>query len=336
MDGLSERLHLGDSVMDASTTAWGPARATPTRGISLARQDAADVIGQTTLATPIACEGIGLHGGASARMVLHPAEAGHGIVFVRTDLGGATVPARYDAVVDTRLCTMLGRGKARIGTVEHVLAALAGAGIDNARIELNGPEVPILDGSAEPFLFLIDCAGVRRLAAPRRAVRVLRKVRVARGEAFAELLPVASVGLTLEFEIDFPAAAIGRQSLALELTPASFRAELARARTFTLAEEVAQLRAAGLARGGDLSNALVVQEGAVLNPGGLRMEREFVRHKLLDAVGDLSLAGGPLQAVYRSSRGGHALNNELLRALFAERGNWQGVMLAGQMALSAA
>ncbi len=318
MDGLSERLPAQTLVRDMPSS---PVTEFPW---------------QQTLASRIACEGIGLHSGAPVRMVLHPAEANSGIVFVRTDLRDAVVPARHDAVVDTRLCTMLGRGKAQIGTVEHVLAALAGAGIDNARIEINGPEVPILDGSAEPFLFLIDCAGTRQLSAPRRAIRVLRKVRVERGEAFAELLPVASAGLTLEFEIDFPAAAIGRQSLALELTPASFRAELAEARTFTLAEEVAQLRAAGLALGGNLSNALVVRDATILNPGGLRMEREFVRHKLLDAVGDLALAGGTLQAVYRSSRGGHALNNALLHALFASRANWRSVTMQAQTMLSAA
>ncbi len=332
MDGLIGRWPLPDAGMSHSgrDLAGGEnAGATSSLG-------KAETVWQQTLASSMECAGVGLHSGAPVRMRLHPADANAGIRFVRTDLGGVVVPARYDAVANTRLCTVLGRGKAQVGTVEHLLAALAGAGIDNARIEIDGPEVPILDGSAEPFLFLIECAGIRRLSAPRRAVRVLRKVRVERGDAFAELLPVASLGLTLEFEIAFPAAAIGRQSLALELTPASFRAELAEARTFTLAEDVAQLRAAGLALGGDLSNAVVVQDGVVLNPGGLRMEREFVRHKLLDAVGDLSLAGAPLRGVYRSSRGGHALNNALLHALFAERANWQSVTLAGQVALSAA
>ncbi len=278
---------------------------------------------QRSLAAPISCQGIGLHGGRPARLTLCPAEPDHGIVFVRMDLGGATIPARHDRVVDTRLCTVLGHSPARVGTVEHLLAALAGAGVDNARIEIDGPEVPILDGSAEPFLFLIDCAGIAMQSAPRRVLSVRRPVRVAQNSAWAELLPNPEPGFRLECAIDFAAAAIGRQSLSLVMSEAVFRTELASARTFTVASEVAQLQEAGLALGGSLDNAVVVRGASVLNPGGLRMNREFVRHKMLDAVGDLALAGAPLHGIFRASRGGHAINNALLHELFADRANWR-------------
>jgi UDP-3-O-[3-hydroxymyristoyl] N-acetylglucosamine deacetylase len=279
---------------------------------------------QRTLKSAIDCVGIGLHSGRRVRLALRPAPVGAGIVFRRTDLG-ASIPARYDHVVDTRLCTILGlpgQPLARVGTVEHLMAALVGAGVHNAIVELDGPEVPIHDGSAASFLFLIDCAGVVEQDEFIATIEVLRPVRVSNGEAFAELRPFP-LGFDMSASIAFDAEAIGRQALTLRLTNESFRAELARARTFTQAEEIAQLRAAGLARGGSLDNAVVVDGAQVLNPGGLRMSDEFVRHKLLDAVGDLALAGAPLRGRFIGNRTGHALNNRLLHALFADKANWR-------------
>jgi UDP-3-O-[3-hydroxymyristoyl] N-acetylglucosamine deacetylase len=282
---------------------------------------------QRTLKTSIACVGVGLHSGHKLEMTLHPAPAGTGIVFRRTDAEDWEIPARYDHVADTRLCTVLAcpdRPEVRVGTVEHVLAALTGCGVTNAIVAVNGPELPILDGSAASFVFLIDCAGVIDQGVAAAVIEVRRPVAVAHGEAFAELRPAPTVGgLDMAMSIDFDAAAIGCQALAMRLTPDTFRAGLARARTFTLVGEVASLRAAGLALGGNLDNCVVVDDTRVLNAGGLRMPDEFVRHKLLDAVGDFALAGALLHGRFVAHRSGHALNNHLLRALFADPANWR-------------
>ncbi|MFT8246275.1 UDP-3-O-acyl-N-acetylglucosamine deacetylase [Roseomonas sp. BN140053] len=275
-----------------------------------------------TLKSAIGCVGIGLHSGNRVSLRLCPAPAGQGIVFRRTDLG-VDLPARHDLVSDTRLCTALSLGEARVGTVEHVMAALAGCGVDDATVELDGPEVPILDGSAAPFVFLIDCAGVTPTPAPREAIEVLKTVRVGDGESWAELSPSPRAGLDATLSIEFEGTAVGHQAISLVITPDAFRTVLADARTFTLAEDVARLRAVGLARGGSLDNAVVVDGPLVLNPGGLRHPEEFVRHKLLDVVGDLALAGAPLKARFRGHRSGHALNNRLLRALFADASAWR-------------
>ena len=282
----------------------------------------AAAISQRSLKSAIGCIGVGLHSGARVAVTLRPAPAGHGIVFRRLDVG-ASVPATFDRVVDTRLCTVVAEDGVRVATVEHLMAAFAGAGIDNALVELDGPELPILDGSAAGFLFLIECAGVAELPEPRRAVEVLRCVRVTDGEAFAELRPSREAALDMSLSIAFPAAAIGRQALTTRLSRESFASELSRARTFTLAEEVEVMRAAGLARGGSLDNAVVVDGARVLNPGGLRMRDEFVRHKMLDAVGDLALVGGPIHGVFVGHRSGHTLNNRLLRAMIADRSAWR-------------
>lgn len=299
-----------------------------------------------TLKTAIGCVGTGVHSGRRVSLALRPAPAGSGIRFRRTDIG-LEVVARFDNVVDTRLCTALGidGDPARsIATVEHVMAALVGCGVDDALVEVDGPEAPILDGSAAPFVFLLDCAGIVPQAGGGgvEAIEVLRPVRVQEGDgpdaAWAELAPTPRSGLEASLTIDFPATAIGRQSLTLRLSPRTFRAALADARTFTLAEEVAALRAAGLARGGSLANAVVVDGPLVLNPGGLRRPDEFVRHKLLDVVGDLALAGGPLRGRFTGHRSGHALNNRLLRAFFADTANWRvasGVPAAEGAAASA-
>lgn len=285
---------------------------------------------QRTLKSPIGCVGIGLHSGQRVSLILRPAETGSGIRFLRTDLG-VEVEARFDRVVDTRLCTALAhpaRPEARIGTVEHVMAALAGCGIDNVVAELDGPELPILDGSAAPYVFLIDCAGIAEQPAPRTAIEIVRPVRVEDETGIAEFHP-GSGGFEMAVSIDFAAPAIGQQALSLALCSGSFRKELAEARTFTEAAEVEGLRRAGLARGGSLANAVVVDAAQVLNPGGLRRPDEFVRHKLLDAVGDLALAGAPILGRFVAHRSGHTLNNRLLRALFADPGAWR---LAGDRA----
>lgn len=288
---------------------------------------------QRTLKAAIGCVGVGVHSGRRANLVIRPAGVDHGIVFRRTDLG-RDIAAHHDNVCDTHLCTVLAdpdRPSVRVGTVEHLMAALSGLGIDNALIEVDGPEIPILDGSAGPFLFLLDCAGWLEQAAPRRVIEVRRPVRVSTGEAYAELRPLGALArdgqpaLEMEVSIDFNAAAIGRQSCSMRLTPDAFRHQVADARTFALAPDVAQLHAAGLALGGSLDNAVVVDGAAVLNPGGLRMDNEFAHHKLLDAVGDMALAGGLLHGRFVAHRGGHGLNNRLLRALFADADAWQAV-----------
>lgn len=283
-----------------------------------------------TLKAAIGCVGIGLHSGARVSLQLAPAAPGSGIVFRRTDLG-VEIPARFDHVADTRLCTVLSQyadgSGARIATVEHVMAALAGAGVDDAIVEVDAAETPVLDGSAASFVFLLDCAGITAAGSYDQpaAIEVLRPVRVAEGDGFAELAPNDTDALDLALSIDFAAAAIGHQALALRLSPSVFRAELARARTFTLVGEIEALHRAGLALGGSLDNAVVVDGARVLNPSGLRAPDEFVRHKMLDAVGDLALAGSPLRARFTGHRSGHALNNRLLRALFADRRNWRAV-----------
>lgn len=281
-------------------------------------------LAQRTLKAAIGCVGVGVHTGRRVSLTLRPAEAGTGIVFRRADLG-LDFPARFDRVIDTRLCTVLGvpgQPAARLGTVEHMMAAFAGCGIDNAIAEIDGPELPIVDGSASPLVFLIDCAGTVEQGSPRPEIEILRTVRVTDGEAFAELRP-GGPGFRMAMSIDFSAAAIGRQALSLQLTPDNFRREIADARTFTDAADIEHLRKAGLAQGGSLANAVVVEAARVLNPGGLRRPDEFVRHKLLDAVGDLALAGAPLRGRFAAHRSGHTLNNRLLRALFADASAWR-------------
>ena len=280
---------------------------------------------QRTLKSAICCVGAGLHSGRRVEVTLRPAASGTGIVFHRTDVG-VRLEAGFDRVADTRLCTVLAsaeRPDVRVSTVEHLMAALFALRIDNVVVELNGPEMPALDGSAAPWLFLLDCAGSVALDAPARVIEVLRTVRAEDGGAFAELRPGRAAGLELAVSIDFDAGAIGRQALSVSLNEDTFRHGLASARTFALAHEIAGLRASGLAKGGSLDNAVVVDGDRVLNPAGLRMADEFVRHKVLDAVGDLALAGGALCGRFIGHRSGHTLNNQVLRALFADPANWR-------------
>ena len=293
-------------------------------------------IRQTTLAAPIHCTGTGVHSGLPVTLRLLPAPADRGIVFRRVDLEPAVeIPALWDRVVDTKLCTVLGSadGAVTVGTVEHLMAALAGCQIDNLVIEIDGPELPIMDGSAEPFVFLIECAGVARLDAARKAIKVLRAIEVIDGDKRAILSPASD--FSLDLEIEFAASVVGRQSRVTTLAPDAFKRDISRARTFGFLHEVDALRRIGLARGGSLENAVVIDGDTVMNEGGLRYADEFVRHKLLDAVGDLYLAGRPLLASFDATRCGHALNNQLLRALFANPDAWVEVEVTPAQASTA-
>src|SRR6516165_4645584 len=275
---------------------------------------------QKTLKSAIGCRGIGLHSGERVAMTLHPAPPDTGIVFRRTS-SAVEIRANCANTIESPLCTVLSNGEGNtVGTIEHLMAALAGAAVDNAVVELDGREVPIMDGSAAPFLFLIECAGVVEQDAARRAIKVLKEVSVTEDGATAALLP--DHGFSMSFEIDFDNPLIRRQDICLMFDADTFKTELSRARTFGLLDELDRLRAAGLVRGGSLDNAVVVGRDHALNVGGLRFADEFVRHKLLDAFGDLYLAGGPILGSFRGVRSGHAHTRRLLLALFADREAW--------------
>lgn len=285
---------------------------------------------QTTIASRVTFSGVGLHSGRPVRMTIAPAPAGHGVVFLRTDLPtgpDAFIPALWDQVTPSRLCTVIDNGRgASVSTIEHVMAAITGAGIHNALIEIDGPEVPILDGSAAPFVEGIMAQGIRRLDAPVRAIRLRRAVEVCEGEAVARLEPADQ--FQMDFVIDFADAAIGHQEKSLDLANGAFVRELMDSRTFCRQADVDAMQKNGLALGGTYENAVVFDGEQVLSPGGLRHADEPVRHKMLDAVGDLALAGAPLLARYSGNRAGHALTNKLLRAVFADARNWQWVVLS--------
>jgi UDP-3-O-[3-hydroxymyristoyl] N-acetylglucosamine deacetylase len=273
---------------------------------------------QNTLKSAATFDGLGLHSGANVRLTVRPAAANFGIWFRRTDVADqeALIPALWDAVVPSRLCTLVANSDGvSVSTIEHIMAALAGLGIHNALIDIDGPEVPILDGSAMPFVSRMLTCGLQALAEPVHAIRVLKSVEVRDGEAMARLDPADM--LEIDFSIAFPEPAIGHQVLCLNMSNGAFVRELSDSRTFCLQADVDRMRAGGLARGGSLDNAVVFDHGRVLTPGGLRHGDEPVRHKMLDAMGDLALAGGPLLARYTGVRAGHALTNRLLRKLFA-------------------
>ena len=284
---------------------------------------------QSTLKTSIRFVGTGLHSGKPVRMTILPADADSGLVFLRTDLAqgaadakAARIPALWNMAEQSPLCTRLVNAHgASVSTVEHVMAALAGCGIHNALIEIDGPEVPILDGSARPFAAAILKAGTRTIGGPVRAIRILRPVQVRSGDAWARLSPAD--GLTIRFSIDFPDAAIGRQSKTLKMANGAFLRELADSRTFCRQADVDAMRGQGLALGGTYTNAVVVDGDKVLSPGGLRHADEAVRHKMLDALGDLMLAGAPIIGLYEGHRAGHSLTNGLLHALMAEPDAWR-------------
>lgn len=287
---------------------------------------------QTTLKTQVVFEGTGLHSGMPVRVVLHPAPARDGIVFRRTDLTGQPkLRALWDQVVvsplNTRLINVDG---VTVSTIEHLMAALAGCGVHNVLIDIDGPEVPILDGSAAAFVRGIVNAGVTRLFAPLHAIEIVKDVSVVDGPAFAKLSPATT--LQIDFEIDFADAAIGRQHKTLNMANGSFVRELCDSRTFCRSADVDAMRANGLALGGTVENAVVVDGDKVLTPGGLRHADEAVRHKMLDALGDLYTAGAPILGRYTGTRSGHAMTNKLLHALFADDTAWRWVACDAKIA----
>lgn len=282
---------------------------------------------QTTLRAQATVTGVGVHSGSPVSLTLGPASIDAGFIFVRTGLDGRDrkVHATADSVISTEFATVLGDRKGPlVATAEHVLAALRGMGVDNATIEIDGPEVPIMDGSAADFVAAIDQAGIVAQSAPRRFIQVLKPVQVVMGDSFGELRPRAS-GFRAEIEIDFANPVIGRQKYVFEQSPEGFRREICRARTFGFMSEVAHLWKAGFALGASFENTVVFDDERLVNPEGLRYADECARHKVLDAVGDLALAGLPLLATYASVRGGHKLNHAVLTALIADRTAWRVV-----------
>jgi UDP-3-O-[3-hydroxymyristoyl] N-acetylglucosamine deacetylase len=285
--------------------------------------------GQRTLRNPIGCVGTGLHTGARVSLTLHPAEPDSGIRFVRYDRPGKSViPARFDQVCDTAISTVLGDpGGAMVGTVEHLMAALAICEVDNVLIEVGGPELPIMDGSAQPFVFLIECAGTVEQARSRRWIEVLKPVAIEAHGKCARLAPADRLIIDCEIHLDHPL--VDSQALRATFDAERFKAEIARARTFGFAERVEDLWSRGLALGGCLKNTVVVSRDRVLNEEGLRFRDEFVRHKVLDTLGDLYLAGAPLVARFTGRSAGPTLHNKLLRALFADAAAWRMVDASG-------
>ena len=280
---------------------------------------------QTTLGNKISCCGIGLHSGSQVSMVIYPALANTGIVFKRTDVSPkhALVPAKFDAVCDTRLGTkLINSHGVTVSTVEHLMAAFWGVGIDNALVVLDAPEVPIMDGSSEPFVFMLECARIAHLSQPRRSLRILKTVEVKHNGSVARIEPNADgdEGCTLGIEIQFDNSFIRRQISHYDFRETTFTQSLSRARTFGFEHEVTALREMGLALGGSLDNAVVVGKDGILNEGGLRYSDEFVRHKALDCLGDLYLSGYRIDGHFDFKCPGHAINNKLLHALFADKG----------------
>ncbi|HPQ69909.1 MAG TPA: UDP-3-O-acyl-N-acetylglucosamine deacetylase [bacterium] len=277
---------------------------------------------QRTLATAVTCSGIGLHTGSEVTLTLRPAPVDQGIVFVRTDLAGRQkIKAHATKVGGTNFATTLIGDGYIIGTIEHLMAALHGHAIDNVLVELDGDEVPIMDGSAAAFSYLIQSAGVVELQAPRRYLQILKPIEIVEGDKRAGLYPADSFAVT--YEIDFPHPMIKVQRFDVMVTPESFHSELASARTFGFLTDVTMMRDAGLANGGGLNNAIVIGNYSVLNKGGLRYPDEFVRHKVMDAIGDVFLAGYPILGRLHAVKSGHALNHKLVMRLLAEKSSWR-------------
>ncbi|SCA57403.1 UDP-3-O-acyl N-acetylglucosamine deacetylase [Candidatus Terasakiella magnetica] len=290
---------------------------------NIKNQKATKALRQKTLKTTINCSGIALHSGEKVSITLKPAQADTGIIFKRVDIAGkgAEIKATYDNVVETTLCTKIGnKDGVTVATIEHIMAAIAGSAIDNLLVEINGPEMPVMDGSSAPFVFLIECAGIVEQDAPRKAIRIEKPVSVEDTERFAGFQPCE--GSIYDFTIDFDNPAVARQEHTVHMGRGVFKDELSRARTFGFLHEVEYMRANGLARGGSLDNAVVVSADGVMNEEGLRFQNEFVRHKILDAVGDISLAGLPIIGRYTGICSGHYLNNQLLHALMANQDAW--------------
>ena len=279
---------------------------------------------QQTLKSAIHCTGTGVHGNRKVRMELRPAPPGTGIVFCRTDEPAGsprTIKAVYENIVDAKLCTTISNGRVAVRTVEHLMAAFAGCGIDNAVVALDGEEVPAMDGSAGPFVFLIECAGIVTQCAPRRAIEVLKSIRLGDDSRWISVAPAET--FSLRCEIDFGHPALGHQSVIFDSRSASFRSELARARTFCRESDVAGILAAGMGRGGSLENTVVLGEDGPLNDGGLRYPDECARHKALDCIGDLYLAGAPILGHVSCRCPGHGLNHAFLAALLGDSDAWR-------------
>ena len=282
---------------------------------------------QQTIAEKVSCTGIGLHSGAPTQLVLHPARAGEGITFVRTDCKRPVeIPARSRELSSTHLATTLGRGEGSVRTVEHLLAALFGLGVDNVRIEVDGPELPVMDGSAAPFVFLLQSAGIEEQSAAKRFIRIVRPVVVEEGDKWARLTPHDGFRVNFEIDFDHPVLRKHRQKASLDFSTTAFLKEISRARTFGFLRDVETLRSHDLALGGSMDNAIVMDEYRVLNEDGLRFRDEFVRHKVLDAVGDLYLLGCCLIGEFTGHKSGHRLNNLLLRALLEEPASYEEVV----------
>jgi UDP-3-O-[3-hydroxymyristoyl] N-acetylglucosamine deacetylase len=285
---------------------------------------------QRTVAKRASVSGVGLHSGRPASLALAPAPADSGITFVRTDLG-VEIPARADLVVDTVLSTSLGSGRARVATVEHVLAALSGLGIDNCRIEVDGPEIPILDGSAAPFVWLVQEAGIERQRAGKRFLVIDQPVEVREGDKLARLDPAGE--MSVRFTVDFDHPLITDQTYEFRLSDRRFAREVAPARTFCFLRDIELMKSRGLAQGGSLDNAIVIDEFSILNPEGLRFPDEFARHKVLDAMGDLSLVGMPVIGALTAVKSGHAMNQGLVRKVLATPSSHRVVRVTGEAEL---
>lgn len=278
------------------------------------------MIVQRTLDHSIRCSGIGLHSGRKIELVLHPAAEDSGITFIRSDLG-VEIPAKAGFVTDTRLCTTIGHGEAHISTIEHLLSALAGLGVDNARIEVSGPEVPIMDGSSAPFVFLIQCAGIREQSRAKKVLRILKRVEVTDGDKSCALYPAA--GFKISYLLDYDHPLLRKRSIQIDFSHQAYTREISRARTFGFLHEVEALQKAGLALGGSLENAIVLDTHRVVNEGGLRYEDECVRHKILDTLGDLSLSGFPIVGAFEGERTGHDMNHKLVTTLLADPSSYR-------------
>jgi UDP-3-O-[3-hydroxymyristoyl] N-acetylglucosamine deacetylase len=285
---------------------------------------------QRTVAKRMSVTGIGLHSGKAASLALAPAAPDSGITFIRTDLG-AEIPARADLVVDTLLSTSLGKGQARVATVEHVLAALSGLGIDNCRIEVDGPEVPILDGSSAPFVWLVREAGVERQRAGKRFLVIDQPVEIRHGEKLARLDPASE--MSVRFTVDFDHPLVTDQTYEFHLSGGRFAREVAPARTFCFLRDIEHMKSKGLAQGGSLDNAIVIDEFSILNPEGLRFPDEFARHKVLDAIGDLSLIGMPIIGALTAFKSGHAMNQGLVRKVLASPASHRVVQVTEEAGL---
>ncbi|MFL5320074.1 MAG: UDP-3-O-acyl-N-acetylglucosamine deacetylase [Myxococcaceae bacterium] len=279
---------------------------------------------QRTIEAPVSCQGVGLHSGAPVNLTLRPAPENSGIVFVRTDLEKpVAIPAHSQYVVDTSLATTIGKDGAKVSTVEHLMSALCGLGIDNLRVEVDGPEVPIMDGSAAPFVYLVRSAGIRVQDEPKSFVVIKKTVTVTDGDKEATFSPANR--FKVDCTIDFKHPLISDQAYQMEFSDRTFAREISRARTFGFLRDVEMLKKMGLARGGSLDNAIVVDEFSILNPDGLRFPDEFVRHKVLDALGDVSLFGKPVIGHLKAYKGGHALNHKLVQKVLSDKTNFQVV-----------